>query len=1096
MKQLFITVIFTAMMSSVFASPVTYLPWDGSATMTVTPAGQVYTVTNAAQLAWIAQQNDVLNGYEGCTIRLEVHIDLQGYLWQPIGSAQHPFQGMFDGQNHLIKGLKYLQGDQAVGLFGMIGSSGQVKNIGIAGDQILAKNKSYVGSLAGVNAGSISHSWSMAEIATAGSVVGGLVGANSGSISDCYNAGLVLQATDTIGGLVGKNSGSITYCYNVGYAMNGNGVVGFDDHGSYNKVYFDRRMYYQPSGSADSHITPVDETAQMYRLFLTRNQWVKTADLYPQLSGFENYDASVASVSPVTMQQSITPEEHANDFAQTFSINTAHSQIWSVREGTASVNLSAPSACSILRSCDGGYVILAVSVGQEERLVYMSARRLADFVPGKLTVIEDDFVWCNPSLFYLPQIFTLSEAREGWIYDNYQYMITLDSVRQTDMDTIRVDTFAIGDWNTVQSWYSNAEYETTEPRHLIITLYSHDEGCAVNWQAGGHYSFEVLHEFNGGWIGETNDTTYDVSKTIFVPSIEDAAGGLGVIEYQWFWASAEDGELHSIPGAVNKNLTNYVVSQSGEYWFMRYAADELCQTDPDHLDGFGYYRLVLREPVDAGDLILNEQMETYCQPQDRLQDTLWATAPSGGSGVYFYQWYVNGEALTGANKEYLPLAAMDMQPGQTYYLTRQVKDDYRLSEWVTTDYVQQVYVSTGFTAGQIAGGNLSPICVIGGVGSIHVQIASLADATGVGTLEYAWFRADENGSNPVQVGSTAALDATFSSEEIIFGQVYQYYRMVRDADCGSSWIRSTGTTYQSYQENDHTESTLRVCSSSFPYTVMYPDPQSGPLYHTFNLSDCGVPFTFSDTRESMNCYPTWTVTLEAVDAPEIQVEEYAKLCQSEGTITIYYEVTSGCPDSFYIELSPSLKRYFNNRDFITGTMDPACAGETGKIVLSNVQRIGMGSNYMYVQVGNRRDTEGDEECFSMMHRMDLEVNLGGYIYSKYDKVLFVDNEPNTEEDYKFIRYQWYKNGVKLEGETNQYYQENGQPLFGTYYADLTTIENGEVVTYRSCDIEMPAENSLSAPSRQSSEPRLILVNDQVRIEMDGIQIDMVGRIVK
>ncbi len=1098
-KALFLLTLFALSIVS-HAAPLTYSVWDGTASP-ITPSGTVYTVTTAAELAWLSLNNDANNGYNGYTIRLDADINLDGRLWTPLGSSTKPFLGTLEGQNHVVKGLRFLQGSSAIGLLGTIGSTGAVSHIGVAGDKILANGKHAVGALAGVNNGTITYAWSSTEIAIAGTVVGGLVGVNNGTIDHCYNAGLILQTVDTIGGLAGINSGTISNSYNVGYALNGNAIAGHDDHGQYINCYYDRQLYYQPATDGvtaePAAVQPIDETTQMFGIFSDDSQWVTSTDRYPQLSGFETTDASVVSVSPALMAYVGTTAEHANDFLSSFELTISQGESWSLKEGTADVTISG-STCTIRRSCDGGYVLLAVAINDEEKVMYFRPRRLEDFTPARMTVIEDDSLWCNPGYFVMQELFTLSPARGGWIYDSYEYLFVVDSVDVANSDTLRIDTLAAGSWAEITAWYDTAYYETTVAGAYILTLLSRDDLCHTDWESNGHYYFEVSEEFDGGHIGFTTDTVYAESVTINVPSIKDASGGAGAIHYVWIEYDLSTGQGELRWDYTSKSLT-YTIEEAGEYLFTRVAYDEKCATDYEgHPLAWGYYDILLRDPIDPGELIQQSELETLCVNTDGNNDTLRATTPSGGSGVYQYRWLVNGVVLAGAIEAYLPLADVQMVNGQTYTIVRQVKDDYRLSEWANSLNTQVIAVSAGFTTGAIETGTLPQYCIMGGVATqmVTVQIASTEDAAGNGTLEYAWYRAEEDGSNAVRIASTAALDVTFPVTDIEVNKTYRYYRTVRDADCGSAWSESTGVAYQYYRANDHQDSTLTICATLFPYTVYYPDPVEGPYFHKFTKDECGVPYTFSNILADPDCYPTLTLTVDSLEAPEVWVDSVAKLCQDAGTITIYYEVLSGSPDSFYIELSPSLTRYFDNRNYISGTMEPVGVGETGKILLTDVNRIGMGTNYMYVQVGNRIDAAGEESCFSMMHRMDLEFNLGGYIYAKYDKMLFVDNEPDTDESLTFVRYQWYKNGVKLEGETGQYYHENGATLVGTYYCDLTTIENGTEVTYQSCDVDMPQEAASASSNPAREEARMFLTDGQVVIELNGVMYDIYGRILQ
>lgn len=106
-------------------------PWDGVSTAEPPSAEDgAYEVSNAAQLAWIAERvntgTDTVGRYDGLyakTIRLTDDIDLSGFKWTPIGNYYgSPFAGNFEGNNHTVRGLSLgntLNGTQG-GLFGCV----------------------------------------------------------------------------------------------------------------------------------------------------------------------------------------------------------------------------------------------------------------------------------------------------------------------------------------------------------------------------------------------------------------------------------------------------------------------------------------------------------------------------------------------------------------------------------------------------------------------------------------------------------------------------------------------------------------------------------------------------------------------------------------------------------------------------------------------------------------------------------------------------------------------------------------------------------------------------------------------------------------
>jgi mucin-19 len=187
---------------------------------------------------------------------LAADIDLRGESITPVGIEGNPFVGVFDGNGHSIHNVVIDQPSwDYIGLFSRIGSSGQVKNLGVVDAHIVGRN--YVGCLVAQNDGLIVSCYATGMVSGL-YVVGGLVGFNFGTatfcyargavrgngwvgglvgwneieggvsggvIASCYATGDVSGTGDDVGGLVGVNYGTLTSCYATGSAS-GFRVVG------------------------------------------------------------------------------------------------------------------------------------------------------------------------------------------------------------------------------------------------------------------------------------------------------------------------------------------------------------------------------------------------------------------------------------------------------------------------------------------------------------------------------------------------------------------------------------------------------------------------------------------------------------------------------------------------------------------------------------------------------------------------------------------------------------------------------------------------------------------------------------------------------
>jgi len=105
--------------------------------------------------------------------------------WKPIGGNTNEFNGVFNGDNHIISNLTINRNTEDYnGLFGKSNSESQIKNIGVKDVNISAGDRT--GSLVGQNYGSISEAFSIGNV-NGKYYVGGLIGIDSGSINNSYS---------------------------------------------------------------------------------------------------------------------------------------------------------------------------------------------------------------------------------------------------------------------------------------------------------------------------------------------------------------------------------------------------------------------------------------------------------------------------------------------------------------------------------------------------------------------------------------------------------------------------------------------------------------------------------------------------------------------------------------------------------------------------------------------------------------------------------------------------------------------------------------------------------------------------------------------
>ena len=226
----------------------------GIALLAMGGADTPFQIASAAQLAELAQYVNAGDAtFVSAHYVLTDDVNLSAYgNWTPIGTEDQPFMGVFDGQNHVVTGLKIDRaGEGYQGLFGYVSGldnehKAQIKNVAVRDAQIRAWTE--VGAVVGrygqftqgfveplencaMIGGTIQGTSSMGQ----SSCVGGIVGRACGEIQRCYATGNIIGADNAIeyGGIVGETYKAVKACYWTGrlsalgsYADDFGGIAG------------------------------------------------------------------------------------------------------------------------------------------------------------------------------------------------------------------------------------------------------------------------------------------------------------------------------------------------------------------------------------------------------------------------------------------------------------------------------------------------------------------------------------------------------------------------------------------------------------------------------------------------------------------------------------------------------------------------------------------------------------------------------------------------------------------------------------------------------------------------------------------------------
>ena len=160
----------------------------------------ISTEEELAELAELVNSGDeaAANG----SYRLTDDLYLSG-AFTPIGTAEHPFKGSFDGDGKKISGLSAAGGTGSFGLFGVT-ENARLKRIAIENAAVSADGYTAVGAIVGLmQGGTLTESYVTGAVSSSTAIVGGLVGMlDGGTVENCYNTAEV-NGCDTVAAVSG-----------------------------------------------------------------------------------------------------------------------------------------------------------------------------------------------------------------------------------------------------------------------------------------------------------------------------------------------------------------------------------------------------------------------------------------------------------------------------------------------------------------------------------------------------------------------------------------------------------------------------------------------------------------------------------------------------------------------------------------------------------------------------------------------------------------------------------------------------------------------------------------------------------------------------
>ncbi|MBR4828293.1 MAG: choice-of-anchor J domain-containing protein [Muribaculaceae bacterium] len=248
--------------SSEYSDSPNYLYWLETWVTAVTSEPNGFNkdqIDTPEELAWAIS---IVNGENGCTpapntsFTLTDDIDMAANIWVPIGTETALYNGTFEGNGHVVTGLRGTITRTDMGMFGRTDANANIQNMVVstkfntnsdnlgtvvgnmtggvlsnvegAGENTSRNSEGANGGLVGINSGTIHSCFSVATI-KGGQNLGGLVGVNNNNLFNSYSAATMREG-HAMAGLVATNNGRVENCYDatdaaVAFASKNNGTI-------------------------------------------------------------------------------------------------------------------------------------------------------------------------------------------------------------------------------------------------------------------------------------------------------------------------------------------------------------------------------------------------------------------------------------------------------------------------------------------------------------------------------------------------------------------------------------------------------------------------------------------------------------------------------------------------------------------------------------------------------------------------------------------------------------------------------------------------------------------------------------------------------
>lgn len=193
-------------------------------------------------------------------------------------------------------------------------------------------------------------------------------------------------------------------------------------------------------------------------------------------------------------------------------------------------------------------------------------------------------------------------------------------------------------------------------------------------------------------------------------------------------------------------------------------------------------------------------------------------------------------------------------------------------------------------------------------------------------------------------------------------------------------------------------------------------------------------------KTAAGCDSVYVLHLLLIPPPQAVVPDLATFCDREAVLDVPYELSAGQPDRYSLLFDSAAQR--------VGFADVEDALLPSGFIAVDVPRDApMGDYLATLRIFDSRAVYGCASVSLPLH-ITLGFDAARYLTQKWNDVIVVNNSGDSRHPMRFVAYQWYKNGQKIDGATLQHlYEADGLDWSAVYTVDLTT-EDGR--RFHSC----------------------------------------------